>query len=236
MNELRISDEHYRAIGQHLFRRDGDEHAVGLLAGVRRAPDGVRLLTREVLPVSDADFPPGDHGYRMISSRFLMQVGRRAADERLALILAHSHPSADAAVGLSRDDLAGHRRGFPHLLDIVGGAPVAGIVLGRRSAAGEIWTRQGATDLDRLSVVGEQWQRLTPAAEKSLLVPDRFDRQVRMFGADGQARVRELHVAVIGAGGGGSLMIQSLAHLGVGHITVVDFDRVSEHNLAHRRQ
>ena len=51
---------------------------------------------------------------------------------------------------------------------------------------------------------------------------ERFDRQVLLFGAGGQARLRGLHVGVLGAGGGGSILIERLAHLGVGTITAVD--------------
>jgi hypothetical protein len=41
-----------------------------------------------------------------------------------------------------------------------------------------------------------------------------------------------MHVAVIGAGGGGSMIVEQLAHLGVGSLSIVDYDRVEEHNLS----
>jgi molybdopterin/thiamine biosynthesis adenylyltransferase len=41
-----------------------------------------------------------------------------------------------------------------------------------------------------------------------------------------------LEVAVIGAGGGGSMIVEQLAHLGVGAITVVDYDTVEAVNLS----
>jgi molybdopterin/thiamine biosynthesis adenylyltransferase len=59
----------------------------------------------------------------------------------------------------------------------------------------------------------------------------RHDRQVRAFGNHGQERLRQLTVAVIGAGGAGSLLVQGLAHLGVGRMLVVDPDRVETSNL-----
>src|SRR5213076_1749294 len=125
----------------------------------------------------------------------------------------------------------GHRRVFPHLLDITNGNPVAGIALGRRSAAGELWTRTGQHELERVRVLGERWQTLTSEPSDLSLTDERFDRQARLFGSEGQAKLRALHIGVIGAGGGGSLLIEALAHLGVGHLTVVDFDRVAKHNL-----
>jgi molybdopterin/thiamine biosynthesis adenylyltransferase len=63
-------------------------------------------------------------------------------------------------------------------------------------------------------------------------VSDRFARQVLMFGAAGQQALRAMTVGVVGAGGGGSLLIESLAHLGVGRIIVMDFDRVEITNLS----
>ena len=232
MTELRLSDQQHKTLLEVLFRPDRDEHAAGMLAGVHRSGAGVRLLAREVLPVADDDFPPGVDGYRMIAPRFLMRAGRRAADERLALVLVHSHPGADHRVRLSRDDLAGHRSVFPHLLDITNGHPVAGVALGRHSADGEVWTREGSTKLAAMRVLGERWQTLSPEPSPTRPTQDRFDRQARLFGADGQALLRELHVGVIGAGGGGSLLIEALAHLGVGQLTIIDFDRVAEHNLS----
>ena len=53
-----------------------------------------------------------------------------------------------------------------------------------------------------------------------------------MFGREGQETMRDLTVAVVGAGGGGSLLVEMLAHLGVGRIIVVDFDIVDETNLS----
>lgn len=46
-----------------------------------------------------------------------------------------------------------------------------------------------------------------------------------------QQRCRQLHVLVIGAGAIGNEVIKNLALLGVGHLTVYDFDRVEVHNL-----
>jgi len=59
----------------------------------------------------------------------------------------------------------------------------------------------------------------------------RYDRQVRAFGPAAQRRLGRLTVAVIGVGGVGSLVAQSLAHLGVGRLLLVDPDRVDPSNL-----
>ena len=58
----------------------------------------------------------------------------------------------------------------------------------------------------------------------------RFERQVRLFGKEGQERIKNAHVAVIGAGGIGSHVVQQLAFLGVGCLTIIDSDDLEETN------
>ncbi|WP_326770557.1 ThiF family adenylyltransferase (plasmid) [Streptomyces sp. NBC_01591] len=45
-------------------------------------------------------------------------------------------------------------------------------------------------------------------------------------------RVRDAHVLVLGVGGGGSSLVQCLAGLGVGELTLLDHDRVESRNFA----
>jgi molybdopterin/thiamine biosynthesis adenylyltransferase/rhodanese-related sulfurtransferase len=63
----------------------------------------------------------------------------------------------------------------------------------------------------------------------------RFARQRILAGfGDGQARLADAHVLVVGAGGLGSALLPVLAAAGVGTLTVVDDDAVAESNL-HRQ-
>lgn len=60
---------------------------------------------------------------------------------------------------------------------------------------------------------------------------DRFDRNIRFFGADGQAKLRNAHAAVAGCGGLGQHVIQQLAFLGVGRLTLIEDEELSRSNL-----
>jgi molybdopterin-synthase adenylyltransferase len=62
---------------------------------------------------------------------------------------------------------------------------------------------------------------------------DRYARHLilKEIGGAGQARLLRSRVAVIGAGGIGSPAIQYLAAAGVGHLTIIDDDRVELSNL-----
>ena len=58
-----------------------------------------------------------------------------------------------------------------------------------------------------------------------------FVRQEMLLGADAMARLRNAHVAVFGIGGVGSYSSEALARAGIGRLTLIDCDTVSESNL-----
>ena len=64
----------------------------------------------------------------------------------------------------------------------------------------------------------------------------RYRRQITLggFGAAGQEKLIDAHVAVIGAGGLGSPALLYLAGAGVGRVTIIDDDVVDLSNL-HRQ-
>jgi molybdopterin/thiamine biosynthesis adenylyltransferase len=56
---------------------------------------------------------------------------------------------------------------------------------------------------------------------------DRFDRQLRLFGCEGQARIADTYAAVVGCGGTGSHVVQQLAFLGVRMFGLIDADHAT---------
>jgi len=62
---------------------------------------------------------------------------------------------------------------------------------------------------------------------------ERYSRHLIIpeFNLEGQRKLKEAKVLVIGSGGLGSPMLMYLAAAGVGHIGIVDFDVIEDHNL-----
>lgn len=64
----------------------------------------------------------------------------------------------------------------------------------------------------------------------------RYNRQINLpeVGIEGQMKIKQAKVLVIGAGGLGSPVLTYLASCGVGTLAVIDFDTIEHHNL-HRQ-
>lgn len=69
------------------------------------------------------------------------------------------------------------------------------------------------------------------AALEARLAPERYLRNLGTVGWEGQRKLLEATVAVVGAGGLGGWIIEGLARMGVGHLILVDGDRFAENNL-----
>ncbi|MHC1574226.1 MAG: HesA/MoeB/ThiF family protein [Candidatus Methanogasteraceae archaeon] len=64
-----------------------------------------------------------------------------------------------------------------------------------------------------------------------MLTGERYDRQIPLFGEDGQERIRDASVFIAGAGGLGSPSAIYLTAAGIGKIVIADFDTVDVSNL-----
>ncbi len=62
-------------------------------------------------------------------------------------------------------------------------------------------------------------------------VERRFGGLDRLYGVTGAQRIRAAHIAVVGIGGVGSWAVEALARSGVGRLTLIDLDHISESNI-----
>jgi molybdopterin/thiamine biosynthesis adenylyltransferase len=229
-----IDETLFKYLHEHLFPGDNDEHGAVLIAGISETDRGTRFLVREVIPaVAGRDYVPGTRGYRALTARFVAELANRCDNERLCYMPVHCHPG-HGPVQFSSDDLASHERGYPAILEITQDGPVVPLVFSKDAVAGIVWTPQGRFPIESMTIVSAQMRRMYPNAAKPSGAVGSFtdyDRQTRLFGDTGQAILSALKVGIIGLGGGGSLINEWIARLGVGHIVGIDFDRVDLTNL-----
>jgi hypothetical protein len=224
----RMSDE----LLQHLFPGDRDEHAAVLGVSVVQTARGIRLLGRRLhLARDEVDYVPGTRGYRMLTPTFVRDRVLECERDELGYLAVHCHGGIDR-VAFSADDMNSHKRGYPALLDILDGAPVGALVFARDAVAGDIWLPGGQRIvLDQARLLGSSIRVLRSAPPEAPPGDHTFDRQSRMFGDRGQAILASQKVGVIGVGGAGSLVVEYLARLGVGHLVLIDPDRIDVTNL-----
>ena len=222
----------WNRLHEHLFPGDDDEHGAVVVAGIAYRRGELRLLARDVVLARDGiDYLPGNLGYRRLEPRFVRDRILACRDEGLAYLAVHNH-RGDVSVSFSPQDLASHDRGYPALLDIGRGIPVGALVLAEQSIAGSLWLPDGARlPLDHATVIGPRIRRFVPTLAPDSPAPGRFDRQARIFGDAGQAILKNVRIGVIGCGGVGMLLVEYLSRLGVGHLIVIDPDRVDLTNL-----
>lgn len=229
---LRLSADMAAQLQAHLFPGDGDEHGAVIGANVVETSRGTRLLARRLYLARDGiDYVAGERGYRMLAPTFVRDRIRDCGRDGLAYLAVHCHGGTDR-VGFSRDDMASHERGYPALLDILGESPVGGLVFARDAVAGDLWLPDGRRiELNSAVVTGWPIRVLHDAPQTAPAGDLTYDRQSRLFGDRGQAILAGQKVAVIGAGGAGSLIVEYLARLGVRHLVVIDPDRIDRTNL-----
>ncbi|ADJ43938.1 UBA/ThiF-type NAD/FAD binding protein [Amycolatopsis mediterranei S699] len=225
----------------HLFPGDGDEHGAVIGATVVETQRGTRFLARRLYLAKDGvDYVPGKRGYRMLTAAFIRDRIKDCEREGLAYFAVHCHGGTDH-VDFSRDDLASHERGYPALLDNLEHHPVGGLVFARNAAAGDIWLQDGSrVELNATVFHGARRRVFQPAPAPKPAADPTYDRQSRLFGDRGQAVLASQKVGIVGVGGAGSLVNEYLARLGVGHLVVVDPDRIELSNVprvagSHRR-
>ncbi len=231
---LVVPQELWKVLYSHHFPGDGDEHGSVLAAGLVKTRRGWRFLVRNVFLACDGiDYVPGLRGYRMLRAEFITEKILYCRDQNLCYLAVHNHQGVDQ-VTFSPQDLASHERGYPALLQVARGLPIGAVVISQSAVAGDIWFEKNIRfPLKETRIIGTSIQRLNPKPPQRPADCDlTYDRQARIFGDRGQDLLSSLKVGIIGVGGIGSLLVEYLARLGVGHLVVTDPKRIDITNLS----
>lgn len=237
MVEIRCTQPIWHRLRDILQERRDVETAVFILCKPVQSGALTALLTRELVPIPQEAYEVRDAAIVRIQREFVHSILQRCAEEKLSLVEAHIHPFSDNVMFSALDmhsDLAKFRATecmcppFIH----------ATLVFGRNmSFQGHLWDyrNQRMVQVERLKVLTPtslQIRFATDATSKPLAEAQRevFDRQIRALGEAGQRILSDLTVALVGAGGLGSIIAYELALLGVGRLILVDPDRLETTN------
>jgi molybdopterin/thiamine biosynthesis adenylyltransferase len=251
--DLRITGAHWSELTDHLLG-DGHEQSALLICGIRAAADEVSYLVQDVVLLGDDDYVDRGALHLCVAPITLARYTKRARLRGAAVVLVHSHPFS-GRVAASPIDLATEGDLCRRVLPARTGSPSAALVIGPNGVDARAWTERGAAPLHTIHVLGDHISRLIAtsfglpqgkrAARLSFSASPDADpddspepgggataRQELLWGAAGQRILSDSRVIVVGCGGTGSHVINQLAHLRVGHLTLIDDDVVETSNLS----
>lgn len=224
--QLIFAGTQHALLKEHLIATDGKEAAAILLC--RSAwPVCARLMVIDMLLVPHSLCSSREPDFISWPGEMLSAAIDRAEDEGLSLILIHSHPGG--YFGFSATDDASDYIAIGNIFQGWDGPEPA---YGHGSAimipSGQISARLYEKNLDStpvkaIWVIGDDircWRDGEPA-----------DHAPMAFGSSMTSLLSEMHAAVIGVSGTGSIIAEQAARMGFGKLTLIDFDRIEEKNL-----
>lgn len=238
MIDVIFSGEQYNQLQTHLFQENGNEQAAYAFVAPSKKIGKIRLLVHHIVFLQPEHFAEQSGAFLELEGTAGAAIAQHAIENEWGLIEIHSHPFADNHVSFSPTDTGfalprfrwfaqKAQKVFPHVM----------LVFGRNSANGLIYDPDiddmrainGVTILDapirRFPIGGDRVQRDNTAYLK------RLSRQVQAFGLEGQSKISDLTVGIVGLGGVGAFVAHQLALLGVRQFVLIDADIVEATNL-----
>lgn len=224
MSGLRLPAATYEALARTLLADGSTERcAIGY---AHHDPSTGRWTLESADPMPEDGYEHRDRVSATLRPQVLVEAANRARAGRLSPVLIHTHPDAAGRPVFSAIDDRGEAEIKEYFERRAPDAAPLAMVIGPDGARVR---RLGTDEPVDLWTIGATLERLSGSDEAAN--DERHDRQVRAFGAAGQARLARLRILVVGAGGTGSVTLQQLAHLGAMNIIVIDPDCVEATNL-----
>jgi molybdopterin/thiamine biosynthesis adenylyltransferase len=213
-----------------------DEWAAFARFGWRETQQALILTLTSIDPPSAGELDDSV-GHVKITEPYSLRMALQAETHSLGVGVVHSHP-LDCRPNPSTidDDMDGYYAEY--FGDFAKDRPYVSLIISKMgdhlSLSGRVFWRNSWLSVDRFAVERtpvETWREGTITGLRKDPLKERAARFSAAFGEEASIRLREASVAVIGAGGTGSMAIEVLARAGVGRIIVIDPDHISESNL-----
>jgi hypothetical protein len=225
MSELVFPRDRFAALASQMLSEKTESCAILLGTAVPKG-GGHRVLINEVIT------PPGSaYEYKteistQLKAEYVATVVRDARQNERSVTFVHSHPG-DEQPHFSPIDDGGEELLAKFVTRRVPTQPHFALVLNRGGCAARSLGTQNAVSVIVVNSRIEVLYRATGSGN----IEAHFDRQVRAFGASGQASIHGLTIGIVGLGGTGSATAQQLAYLGANRFILIDPDSVEATNL-----
>ena len=190
------------------------------------------LLVNDYHPVDDNEYVPDFKVGARIGSLAIRAAMQRVLDTRRGAFHIHMH----LGTGIPYQSIT-DRTELPRLIEslrLVGPDQAHGIfLLSEDTCTCWVWLpgQDKAISPELITLVGYPLDFINPKGwPKAEEEKDRFSRQ-SFLGPLSQTLIETARIGIVGLGGGGSHIVQQLAHIGVRHFQVFDGDRADESNL-----
>lgn len=225
MSVLLFGPGEYDRLSAELLDSDVEQCCV-LFASLGGREEGQqRLIVRKRLTLESCDYSTRTNSRAILKPEVVANAATEARRENLCPVFVHTHPNTDIPV-FSQLDAEGEVALNAFLSRRLPNTPAASLVIGNKYCSARL------IPSGRPLGVQQVGSRIKFASEIAGLseVPE-FERQTRALGAEGQALISALTVAIVGLGGTGSALAQQLAYLGVRKFILMDPDTVEYSNL-----
>jgi hypothetical protein len=228
---LTLTEDQHTALRAHLFPGDGLEAVAFLACGRAAGGDRHRLVVRHIhLIPHERCRRQRDHiTWHADEIEPLLD---EAEIEHLSLVKVHSHPQGFSR--FSGVDDASDRELLPTIrswieADVPHGSAIMlpdGRLFGRC-----LWRGTEFREFTLINVVGPTLRFWWAGENRPRDDAAMGAAQDQAFGEGTTRQFQRLRIAVVGASGTGSPVIEQLVRLGVGHLVLVDDDKVEHRNL-----
>ncbi len=228
--------------------KDNNERFCFLFCHTAVNQNDVIFLPRKIMIFQEKDIEITPTSVQIKPEAARMAYIQFIESEYTGLIDCHSHPFQETEVSFSplddRDDIQKYSEVLPdlqegkklnHSQSLV---YMHSMVFGKKNIASRTFDVETAefVPTDKIVLVGETIKEIEPAnkgtpGEMSEAYKEIVKRQVAAFGEEGQKKIQNLKVGVVGIGGIGSIVAEGLCRIGVRNLLLIDDDTIEASNL-----
>ena len=196
--------------------------------------------TRRVALIDEIILPKNGerdlHGNASFAPDYLARAIKIACQKKMGLAFMHSHPYPGWQ-GMSDPDIEAEQNVLAYPAGATG-LPLVGLTVGTDGYwSGRFWEKSGKQMrrhwCEKIRVVGPQSYKIY-FNDNIMEPPNRKEILKRTFdtwGRESQETIARLKVGIVGLGSVGCIVAEAIARIGIAQVTLIDPDKIEEHNL-----